>query len=176
MGDKTSIEPDTHGSKPAPLPKIHNRKLLLLAVAGFLLILAVWVVWGFDWGKSDEAKYQRMRHTERLENRLLRVRQWFPMRYQNVSPFLALDKSLYERYHALRKELLASGYMTNATFRIKGSLDLNKVRVAQGIGTNGYIMEASELVYSNTDNTLRVFCRQQDMEKIRRAIESGVDD
>src|SRR5215471_10795393 len=101
--------------------RISKRKAVVLGGAGAVAVFAVWVVWGFNRGRSDEAKYEQLQGLARTCERLNSMDLWLSPR---VSKFIRLhDFRTHERYRhdLLRIELVTSGYLTNATFDITNS-------------------------------------------------------
>jgi hypothetical protein len=98
--------------------RIGKRKALVLGGVEAVAVFAMWLVWGFNRGSSDEAKYEQLQGLARTCERLKSMDQWLSPR---VSKFIRLhDFRTHERYRhdLLRIELLTSGYLTNATFEV----------------------------------------------------------
>ena len=101
--------------------RISKRMLMILGGVGMVAVFAVWLVWGFNWGSGNEAKYERLQGLARTCDRLNSMDQWLSPR---VSKFIRLhDFRTHERYRhdLLRIELVTSGYLTNATFDVTNS-------------------------------------------------------
>jgi hypothetical protein len=98
--------------------RISKRKALFLGGVGAVVVFAMWLVWVFDRGNSDEGKYERLQALTRTCRRLDNVKQWLPVR---VSRFIHLSDFRYReklKSELLRIELLTSGYLTNVSFEV----------------------------------------------------------
>jgi hypothetical protein len=98
--------------------RISKRKALFLGGVGAVVVFAMWLVWGFARGNSDEGKYEQLQALTRTCRRLDSVKQWLPVR---VSRFIHLSDFRYReklKSELLRIELLTSGYLTNVSFEV----------------------------------------------------------
>ena len=88
------------------------------SLAGLLVLLffGVWLIWGFNGGTSDEAKYMRLQGLARTRSRLNSVDQWLPPRVSKFMHLSELEHREALKYELLRIELLTCGYLTNITF------------------------------------------------------------
>jgi hypothetical protein len=91
-------------------------KVLSLARLLVLLVFGVWLIWGFNGGTSDEAKYKRLQGLARTRSRLNSVDQWLPPRASKFIHLSELEHRETLKYELLRIELLTCGYLTNITF------------------------------------------------------------
>ena len=139
---------------------------MLLAGVAVALVVAVWLLWGFDRATSDDAKYRKMQTEFLLWTELDHVRDRLPRGLQNASPVIHGEALPLARFESLQRQLLASGYLTNATFEITGSLDLFQLQASLGFGTNNRGAFDHLMKLSISDN-LKLICRTQDIALIR---------
>ena len=135
-----------------------------------VVVLAVWLIWGFNRGSNDEAKYERLQGLARTCDRLNRVDQWLPPR---VSKFIRLhDFRNREKYKhdLLRIELVTSGYLTNATFDITNS-SVAIPRIVSGFvnasgaeaSIGGITRQMLKVYLPGTRELVTITCRSKDL-------------
>ena len=149
--------------------RMSKRKALFLGGIGGVAVFAMWLVWGFDRGGSDEAKYERWQGLTRTCGRLESVKQWLPVR---VSQFIHLSDLRYHeklKCELLRIELLTSGYLTNVSFEVTNFAvagprimrGFSKVKVEAG--TRGMSFQTFQLPSAGRRELVTVTCRAQDL-------------
>jgi len=147
-----------------------KRKALIFGGVGAAVVIALWLVWGFNSGSGDEAKYERLQGLARTCDRLNRADQWLPSR---VSKFIRLhDFRTHERYKfdLLRIELVTSGYLTNATFDITNSA-VTLPRILSGLvkafgaeaRISGITIQTLKGYLPGTRELVTITCRSQDL-------------
>ena len=142
------------------------------SLAGLLLFLVfgVWLIWGFNGGSSDEAKYNRLQGLALTCDRLNNMDRWLPLR---VSKFIRLhDFKNREKYKhdLLRIELVTSGYLTNATFDITNPA-VAMPRITSEFGKafgaeariSGITIQMLKGYLPRTRELVTITCRSQDL-------------
>jgi hypothetical protein len=155
------------------LAQMSRHKFHLVVLGCLLVILAGWILSQAGKGTADEHRYRQMLRADNWSWRLRYVRRRLPGNLVRL-----LDSTNLEKYYATKagiqqKALLATGYLTNASFAITNlAVTATELSCLNELSRRLRRDHAEFLFCYFRTNHAVVTCRSQDLACVRAAIEN----